>query len=246
MSASKVVLFGLPIDNLTMAETVARIDQMIRSGQPHQHVVVNVDKIVKLQRDPQLRQAILSCDLINADGQPIVWASRLLGKPLKERVTGVDLFSELIALCARQGYRPYLLGARPEVIEQVVRTLTARYPSLQVAGWRHGYWSPPEEAGVVAAIQAVRPDVLFVGMSSPKKELFVQRWKAQLPVAFIMGVGGTFDVVAGRVKRAPRWMQRVGLEWLYRLLQEPGRMWRRYLVEDMAFWGLLWREWRRR
>lgn len=239
-SADRVTLFGVPVDNLTLAETVDRIEEMIRRGPTHQHVVVNVDKIVKLQRDPSLREAILGCDLINADGQPVVWASRLLGKPLKERVTGIDLFDALIDRCAARGFRPYLLGARPEVVDRVAGLLRSR---VQVAGWRNGYWSESEEAAVVAEVRRTRPDILFVAMSSPKKEFFLKRWKDELQVPFVMGVGGTFDVVAGMVKRAPIWMQRCGLEWLYRLGQEPRRMWRRYLVEDMAFFRLLAREW---
>jgi N-acetylglucosaminyldiphosphoundecaprenol N-acetyl-beta-D-mannosaminyltransferase len=240
----KVVLFGVPIDNLTLRETVDRIEEMIRSGRPHQHVVVNVDKIVKLQRDPQLREAVLDCDLISADGQPIIWASRVLGEPLKERVAGIDLFGAVIERCAERGFRPFLLGARQEVVEKAAEVLRVRHARLQLAGWRNGYWGADAEAGVVAEIKRARPHALFVAMSSPKKELFVRKWKAELQVPFVMGVGGTFDVVAGLVGRAPRWMQRCGLEWLYRLIQEPGRMWRRYLVEDMAFFTLLWREWR--
>jgi N-acetylglucosaminyldiphosphoundecaprenol N-acetyl-beta-D-mannosaminyltransferase len=240
----QVVLFGVPIDNLTLAETVDRIDEMVRSGSTHQHVVVNVDKIVKLQRDAKLREAILDCDLINADGQPVVWASRLLGKPLRERVAGIDLFGALIERCAERGFRPFLLGARQEVVEKAVAVLKARHPRLEMAGWRNGYWNAEEEAAVVAQIKQARPDVLFVAMSSPMKEVFLRRWKGELQVPFVMGVGGTFDVTAGMVKRAPSWMQRCGLEWLYRLVQEPQRMWRRYLVEDMAFFALMWREWR--
>lgn len=243
-STGKVVLFGIPIDNLTMVETVARIDSMILSGSTHQHVVVNVDKIVKLQSDPALRAAVLACDLINADGQPIVWASQVLKTPLKERVAGIDLFSELIRHCAEKGYRPYLLGATQPVVEKVTQILAAKYPALKLAGWRNGYWEKNEEEQVVAAIRAANPHVLFVAMGSPKKELFLQRWKKELRVPFVMGVGGTFDVVSGLVSRAPLWMQRCGLEWLYRLIQEPRRMWRRYLVDDMAFFRLVLREWR--
>ena len=219
---------------------------MVRNGTTHQHVVVNVDKIVKLQADPELRKAILSCDLINADGQPIVWASRILQQPLKERVTGVDLFGSLVERCAQRGYRPYFLGARQEVVECVIRVLKARHQNLQVAGWRNGYWNPEEEREVVEDIRRTKPEILFVAMSSPKKELFLATWRQELSVPFVMGVGGTFDVVAGRVKRAPRWMQECGLEWSFRLAQEPRRMWRRYLVEDMAFFHLVWREWRAR
>jgi len=243
-SASKVVLFGVPIDNLTLEETLDRIEDMVRSGTTHQHVVVNVDKIVKLQTDPELRRAILDCDLINADGQPIVWASRILQRPLKQRVTGIDLFEALVSRCAARGFHPYLLGARQEVVERVAGLLKAKNPSLQLAGFRNGYWSPEEERSVVAQVKASNPDVLFVAMSSPKKELFLRKWKNELRVPFVMGVGGTFDVVAGLVKRAPVWMQRCGLEWFYRLSQEPGRLWRRYLVDDMAFLALLFREWR--
>jgi N-acetylglucosaminyldiphosphoundecaprenol N-acetyl-beta-D-mannosaminyltransferase len=238
----KVTLFGVPVDNLTLAETVDRVEEMIRRGPTHQHVVVNVDKIVKLQRDPALREAILGCDLINADGQPIVWASRLLGRALKERVTGIDLFGALIDRCGERGFRPYLLGARQEVVDKVAALLQ---PKVKLAGWRNGYWD--DDAAVVAQIRQAKPDLLFVAMSSPKKELFLKRWKDQLQVPFVMGVGGTFDVVAGLVSRAPKWMQAGGLEWLYRLGQEPRRMWRRYLVEDMPFFWLLIKEvWRLR
>ncbi len=245
-SSKKVILFGVPIDNLTLEETVGRVESMIREGGTHQHVVVNVDKIVKLQRDPELRKAILSCDLINADGQPIVWASRFLQHPLKERVTGVDLFDRLIARCAEKGYRPYLLGARQEIVERVLEVLKQRYPTLKIAGYRNGYWQPAEEAEVVQGIKRAQPEMLFVAMGSPKKEIFLNKWKTELQTPFVMGVGGTFDVVAGLVKRAPGWMQKCGLEWLFRLIQEPRRMWRRYLVEDMAFFGLVLREWRAR
>lgn len=246
LASEPVRLFGLPIANLTMTETVDHIEELIRRGPTHQHVVVNVDKIVKMDKDPALRKAILDCDLINADGQPIVWASRWLGCPLKERVTGIDLFHALIVRCAERGYRPFLLGARDEVVRKVAEILVARHPTLKIAGYRNGYWKPDEEAQVAEQIRAARPDILFVAISSPKKELFVNRWKTTMQVPFVMGVGGTFDVVAGLVKRAPRWMQRCGLEWFYRLCQEPGRMWRRYLVDDLAFFAIVWREWRQR
>jgi N-acetylglucosaminyldiphosphoundecaprenol N-acetyl-beta-D-mannosaminyltransferase len=244
--AGTVTLFGVPIANLTLAETVDRVEELIRDGPTHQHVVVNVDKVVKMQRDPALRAAVLDCDLINADGQPLVWASRLLGRPLKERVTGVDLFQALVAHCAARGYRPFLLGARQEVVEQCAAVLRGRHPDLQLAGLRNGYWTTAEEAAVVEQVRAAQPAILFVAMSSPKKELFLRRWKDRLQVPFVMGVGGSFDVVAGKVRRAPQWVQRCGMEWFYRFAQEPARMWRRYFVEDLAFFPLLWREWRRR
>ncbi|MBV8033901.1 MAG: WecB/TagA/CpsF family glycosyltransferase [Pelomonas sp.] len=235
---------GCNVDNLSMEETLQVIDGFIRSGRPHQHVVVNVDKIVKAQHDEELRRIINDCALINADGMPVVWASRWLGKPLKERVAGVDLFEALMRRSAQTGWRVYLLGARDEVVQGVKDLYERKYPGLTVAGARDGYWQAGEDEAVARQIADARPDILFVAISSPKKEQFLGRYQAMMKVPFAMGVGGTFDVAVGRVRRAPVWMQRSGLEWFYRFLQEPRRMFRRYFIEDMAFAGLLWREWR--
>jgi N-acetylglucosaminyldiphosphoundecaprenol N-acetyl-beta-D-mannosaminyltransferase len=243
----RIEIMGCAVDNLSMEETLQTIEGFIASGTPHQHVVVNVDKLVKARGDAQLRRIINECALINADGMPVVWASRLLGKPLKERVAGVDLFEALMARAAQKGWRVFLLGAREEIVARVRQLYEAKYPGLAIAGHRNGYWSgEAEEAAVVEQIQAARTDILFVAISSPKKEQFLGRWQARMKVPFAMGVGGTFDVAAGHVKRAPRWMQRSGLEWFFRFLQEPRRMFRRYFIEDMAFFGMLAREmWRR-
>jgi N-acetylglucosaminyldiphosphoundecaprenol N-acetyl-beta-D-mannosaminyltransferase len=240
----RIQMMGCSIDSLTMDETLERVEDFIASGQPHQHVVVNVDKLVKAQRDAGLRQIINDCALINADGMPVVWASRLLGRPLPERVAGVDLFDALMQRAAAKGWRVFLLGAREEVVSRVREVYTQRLPGLVIAGHRNGYWKPEQEPEVVALVSAARPDLLFVAISSPKKEQFLGRWQAQMKVPFAMGVGGTFDVAAGLVARAPQWMQRAGLEWFFRFLQEPRRMYRRYFIEDMAFAGMLLREWR--
>jgi N-acetylglucosaminyldiphosphoundecaprenol N-acetyl-beta-D-mannosaminyltransferase len=242
----RIEMMGCWVDNLTMEETLGRIEGFIDSGRPHQHVVVNVDKLVKARNDAELRRIINECALINADGMPVVWASRLLGKPLKERVAGVDLFESLMKRSADKGWRVFLLGAREEIVAQVKALYMAKYPGLTIAGYRNGYWQPEEEVAVVDQIQAARADILFVAISSPKKEQFLGRYQTQMKVPFAMGVGGTFDVAAGKVKRAPVWMQRVGFEWFYRFLQEPRRMFRRYFIEDMAFFGMLAREWLRR
>lgn len=240
----QIRMMGCRIDNLTMEETLQTVEGFIASGSPHQHVVVNVDKLVKAQRDSHLRRIINECALINADGMPVVWASRLLGKPLKERVAGVDLFHALMVRAAERGWRVYLLGATQDVVEEVQRRYAARYPGLVFAGVRNGYWKPEEEPEVVDQIAASRPDLLFVAISSPKKEQFLGSFQARMRVPFAMGVGGSFDVAAGKVRRAPVWMQNAGLEWFFRFLQEPRRMFRRYFVEDMAFFGLLFQEWR--
>jgi N-acetylglucosaminyldiphosphoundecaprenol N-acetyl-beta-D-mannosaminyltransferase len=239
-------MMGCQVDNLSMEETLAKVEEFIRSGQPHQHVVINVDKLVKASRDPELRRIINECALINVDGMPVVWASRLLGKPLKERVAGVDLFEALMRRAGEKGWRVFLLGAREEVVQAVRDTYQRKYPQLALAGCRNGYWSEHEEADVAEQIRASRADLLFVAISSPKKEQFLGRWQGAMQVPFAMGVGGTFDVAIGRVKRAPRWMQKSGLEWFYRFLQEPHRMFHRYFIEDMAFIWLLIKEAARR
>ncbi|WP_320421765.1 WecB/TagA/CpsF family glycosyltransferase [Roseateles agri] len=236
---------GCKIDNLSMEETLQTIEGFIASGEPHQHVVVNVDKLVKAQKDPALRQIINDCALINVDGMPVVWASRLLGKPLKERVAGVDLFESLMRRSAEKGWRVYLLGAKEDIVSRVRDIYANKYPGLVFAGYRNGYWKPDEEGAIVQQIAEAKADLLFVAISSPKKEQFLGAYQATMKIPFAMGVGGTFDVAAGKVKRAPVWMQKVGLEWFYRFLQEPRRMFRRYFIEDMAFFGLLLKEWRK-
>ena len=232
-------ILGCAIDNLSMRQTIDRVGAMIATGQPHQHVVLNADKVVKAARDPELARIIANCDLINADGMPVVWASRLLGQPLPERVTGIDLFFNLLIRAEREGWRVYFLGAREEVVKEVVARASAQHPQLEIAGHRNGYWKADEEQGVVDAVAAARPDILFVAINSPRKEEFLAKYQAAMKVPFAMGVGGTFDVMAGLTKRAPVWMQRNGLEWFYRFLQEPRRMFRRYFIDDMGFFWLL-------
>ena len=237
--AERIDMMGCVVDNLTMEETLERVAGFIADGRPHQHVVVNVDKLVKARDDAQLRGIINDCDLVNADGMPVVWASRLLGVPLKERVAGVDLFESLMERSAREGWRVFLLGARAEVVARVRAVYEARYPGLVVAGHRDGYWTEAEEPDVAEQVRLAQADILCVAITSPKKERFLDRWQTHMRVPFAMGVGGTFDVAAGRIRRAPRFMQALGLEWLVRVVQEPRRMFRRYFIEDVAFFGIL-------
>jgi N-acetylglucosaminyldiphosphoundecaprenol N-acetyl-beta-D-mannosaminyltransferase len=232
-------ILGCAVDNLSMSETLDRVADQIATGKPHQHVAINVDKIVKASRDPELARIIGACDLINVDGMPLVWASRLLGEPLKERVAGVDLFFALLERAALRGWRVYFLGAKADVVAEVVSRAVQRHPALQVAGHRDGYWTAEQETAVVDQIRDSRADLLFVAISSPFKEAFLARHQQAMGIPFAMGVGGTFDVAAGVVKRAPVWMQRSGLEWFFRFLQEPRRMFKRYFVDDMAFFVLL-------
>lgn len=232
-------VLSVVVDNLSMDETVERVAAFVRDGRPHQHVVVNADKIVKAAKDPALAQIIADCDLVNADGMPVLWAARALGQPLKERVTGIDLFFRLLAEAERRRWRVYFLGAKEDIVREVERRAKDQHPSLQIAGVRNGYWSPEDEAGVVQAIADSRCDLLFVAISSPKKEQFLAQHQRAMKVPFAMGVGGSFDVMAGLTQRAPVWMQKSGLEWFYRFLQEPRRMFRRYFIDDMEFFWLL-------
>ena len=239
----RITLMGCSIDNLTMEETLQTVEGFVHSGRPHQHVVVNVDKLVKASRDPELCRIINECALVNVDGMPVVWASRLLGRPLKERVAGCDLFEALMRRAGEKGWRVFLLGAREDVVSKVASTYRHRYPNLVLAGSRNGYWEgEAEDADVARQIRAARPDLLFVAISSPKKEQFLGRWQAEMEIPFAMGVGGTFDVAIGHVRRAPPWMRKSGLEWFYRFLQEPRRMFRRYFIDDMAFIWLFIKE----
>ena len=241
-SPRRARVLGVEIDRLSMDETVRRCDELIQSGGPVQHVVVNAAKIVALRDDARLRSIVEACGLVNADGQPVVWASRLLRDPLPERVAGIDLMFRLLELAEERGYRVYVLGAKQEVLETAVARLADRYPRLTLAGFHHGYFADEESAEICDAVRAARPHILLVAMSSPRKEYWLAEHAGDLGVPFSMGVGGSIDVVAGLTKRAPALMQRTGLEWFYRFLQEPFRLGPRYLRTNGRFAALLARE----
>jgi N-acetylglucosaminyldiphosphoundecaprenol N-acetyl-beta-D-mannosaminyltransferase len=236
------VVCGCTLDALTLEETVATIDSRIADGDQYEHVAINAAKLVRLQHDEVLRDAVEHCELATADGQAVVWAARLLGRPLPERVAGIDLMQALLELAAERRYRVYILGARTEALEEAVRRIRRQTPEVRLVGWQHGYYAPEEEARVVGQIRAASPDILFVALETPAKELFVARNRDRLGVRFVMGVGGSIDVLSGRRRRAPGWMQRAGLEWLFRLLQDPRRLAKRYLVGNTQFALLVLRE----
>jgi N-acetylglucosaminyldiphosphoundecaprenol N-acetyl-beta-D-mannosaminyltransferase len=242
----RVELLGCWINVLDLEQTVQAVDRIVQQGMPVQHCVVNAAKLVRMRDDPKLRQIVLDCPIVNADGQAVVWAARILGAPLPERVAGIDLFLALLEWAAGAGHPVYFLGATAEVLESAVAQALRRTPSLVVAGTQHGYFSADDEDEIVRRIHDSGARLLFVGMPSPRKEYWLAQNLAGLGVPFAMGVGGSLDVLAGKVQRAPRWMQRLGLEWFYRLAQEPRRLWRRYLVGNARFAHLVWREYRRR
>ncbi|MGG3445504.1 glycosyltransferase [Bacillus cereus] len=239
---TRINMMNFNVDNLSMQETLLKIEEIIKERQPTQHVVVNASKAVMIQKDEKLRSIINECPLINADGQSIVWASKFLGKPLAERVAGIDLMEEIIQLSAKKGYSIYFFGAKEEVVKEVVKLYEYKYPTLKVAGYRNGYFKEEDNEKIVSDIKNSNADILFVAFSSPKKEYWLKSFCNEMNVPFQMGVGGSFDVVAGITKRAPRWMQKVGMEWFYRFMQEPKRMWKRYLIGNLKFVSYVVRE----
>ena len=233
--SARIDLFGCPVDALTMAESLARIEEIIEHGEPQQHMAVNANKVVEMDRDAELREIVRSSAIINADGAAVVFASRFLGTPVPERVTGVDLFVALMELAAAKGYRPYLLGARPEVVQAVVDKYSGGENPVDFAGFRDGYFPESEDEAVAREIGNARADMLFVAIPTPRKEKFLGRYRDVMGVPFLMGVGGTFDVVVGKVSRAPELFRENGLEWLWRLIQEPKKMWRRNVYGSTTF-----------
>ena len=237
----RINFLGSPMDSASMQETVACIAERIEKKEFLQHVVVNVAKLVNMQNDSELAESVKACELINIDGMGVVLGARFLGYKIPERVAGVDLFHSLLDMSVEKDFPVFLLGAENEVVAKTVEKVRKLHSGVQVAGFHHGYFWDDEQA-VVEKIKASGARLLFVAITSPKKENFINKWKDQLGVDFVMGVGGTFDVVAGKVKRAPVWMQNYGLEWFYRIMQEPRRMWKRYAVTNSLFALMLIKE----
>lgn len=236
-------MFRIDIDNLTMDETIDVITKSVDNQQPIMQIVVNAGKLVNMQDDKELLESIQNADLVNADGMAVVWAAKLLGKPLKERVSGVDLFVKLVESASKRNESVYLLGASEEVVSKVADKFISLYGESIIGGYRNGYFTEENELSIVNDIVSSKANYLFVAISSPKKEIFLSKYKEQLSsVGFTMGVGGSFDVVSGKVKRAPLWVQNCGMEWFYRFLQEPKRMWKRSFVTNGKFIFLVIKE----
>jgi N-acetylglucosaminyldiphosphoundecaprenol N-acetyl-beta-D-mannosaminyltransferase len=238
-AAARRIVLGIPIDPFTMKQAIGRCTDVLDSGGYLAIGVVNAAKVMAMRQDPRLMKAVCGCHLITADGQSVVWASRLVRAPLPERVAGIDLFEELLAEAERRKDSVYFLGARPEVLASMLDEIGRRFPSLPVAGARDGYFRAGEEAEVAADIRRSGARLLFVGISSPKKEIFLDQWGEATGASVVHGVGGSFDIMAGLTRRAPGWYQRLGLEWLYRVKQEPLRLGRRYLTTNVSFLVLL-------
>jgi N-acetylglucosaminyldiphosphoundecaprenol N-acetyl-beta-D-mannosaminyltransferase len=238
-------MFGVPLARIDMEGALARIDRFIADRSPHMIVTSDTPSIVRARDDAEYQEIVRAADLVTADGRGVVWMARVLGLPMRERVSGVDLVERICRRAVDRHYSAYLLGAMPGVAEEAAQALSARCPGLRIAGTDHGYFSDDEEAGVVRRIAEARPDILFVALGAPRQEKWIRRHIAELQVPVAIGVGGAFDVLAGRVPRAPAWMQRAGLEWLFRLLREPARLPRMWALPRLV-WMSLWEALRKR
>lgn len=235
MPNNRYPILNTYVNAISMEETVTEVERIIKTGKPTQHVVINALKVNLMNENAELQKIVNSCPLINADGASIIWAAKKLGIPLKERVAGIDLFENLVKMAAEKGYKIYLFGAKEEVVQKVKKTFEEQYPSLQIVGVRNGYFSEDDEPEIVKEMAESGADMMFVAFSSPKKEFWVNKYLNNLHIPFVMGVGGSFDVVAGVTARAPKWMQDHSLEWFYRFIQEPRRLWGRYVIGNCKF-----------
>lgn len=244
--ADRSELLGLHFERTPMSAVVAKCLAWCR-GPRASHIVVtaNASHLCMMRRDAELREACQAADLAVADGMSVVWALKMLGRPVHERLAGIDLMTQLLEVGSAAGLGVYFLGARPEVVRAVEQHCHATYPGLRVVGARDGYFTPADYDAIVEEIRARQPHYLFVGMPSPFKETFCQRYRERLQVPVIIGVGGSFDVIAGVISRAPKAVQGIGMEWAWRLMMEPRKLWKRYLTTNSEFIWLVCREWLR-
>ncbi len=239
----KAHILDTNIDNLSKKEVINIIKSSIKNKNQINLTGVNASKIVDMKSDFRFKNCVTNSDVIVADGQAVVWASKILNKPLKERVAGIDLMENVISLAYDNNFKVFFLGAKEEVVKKVVAIYAKKYTKDIIAGYHNGYFSSEQEVNIINKINLSKADILFVAMTSPKQEFFINTYKKKLPkVYYITEVGGSFDVVSGLVKRAPVWMQNLGLEWFFRFLQEPKRMWKRYLVGNSKFIWLVLKE----
>lgn len=224
-----VEIFGVRLHRVTFDEAVRRAAHLVESRVPSMAITANPEMIQQAAHDPELWRVLRSAELVVADGIGVVWASRMLGTPLPERVPGIDLMCRLVEIAAQRKWRAYLLGGKPGIAERAAERLMSMYPGVIIAGTMHGYFAEAQEQSVVEAIKEAAPDLLFVGMGAGRQEKWIARHKRELGVALSMGVGGSFDALVDATKRAPVWMRKANIEWLYRLLREPSR-WRRQLA----------------
>lgn len=234
---SRIKFLNTEVDNLTMDEAIIAIDKLIQRGVPSYVVTPNVDHIVKLEKDEEFKNVYENADLILTDGMPLIWISKLKGNPIKEKVSGSDLFPKVCELASSKGYSIFLLGAAEGVANKAAENLKNKYKGLNIVGTyspSYGFEKKNDEIEkIIKIINECKPDILAVGLGAPKQEKFLYNYREKLNVPVSLAIGASIDFEAGKIERAPRWMQKLGLEWSYRLCKEPKRMFRRYIIEDM-------------
>ena len=243
LNTNRMKFLNTEIDNLTMQESLEIIDELINRKNPSYVVTPNVDHIVKLEEDKEFQDVYENADLILTDGMPLIWISKMKKTPIKEKVSGSDLFPKVCELAAKKGYRLFLLGAAEGVADTAARNLEEKYNGLDVVGTyspSYGFEKNEDEINhIINIVREANPDILAVGLGAPKQEKFIYKYKDELNVPIALAIGASIDFEAGNVNRAPKWMQNIGLEWFYRLCKEPKRMFKRYLVDDLKIIKLL-------
>jgi N-acetylglucosaminyldiphosphoundecaprenol N-acetyl-beta-D-mannosaminyltransferase len=241
--AEKVHVLGIWIDDISEAEAIRKMEQFIDRKDPVYLVTPNVDHIVKMQEDAEFRKSYEESSLVLCDSAPLLWASRFLKTPISHRVCGSNLLPRFSQIAAKKQYALFFLGGKPQSAEKTAEILKRRFPGLPIAG----IYCPPfgfekdktENDKTIRLIREARPDVLFVGLGTPKQEIWINQFHKRIEVPVSVGIGASFEFISGRVKRAPAWVQKMGFEWLWRLMLEPGRLWKRYLWDDLRFFFLV-------
>lgn len=234
-SNRRISLMGVSIDVIDMQQTIHLVEKYILTKTPLHLMGVNADKINEACQNNYMKNIINSCGVINADGASVILACKFLNKPLPERVAGIDLMMRLVERSEEKGYSIYLLGAREDIVKKTVEILKNKFSKLNIVGFRDGYFNESEWGEISEELILKKPDIVFVGITSPKKEYLIEYLQEKENSAVFMGVGGSFDVISGQISRAPLWMQRMGLEWLFRVMQEPRRLFKRYFLGNGAF-----------
>ena len=238
----RVTILNTVIDVLNVKETIDLVEKYVQTKTPLHLMGVNADKINEVNSNDLMKHIVNRCGIINADGASVILASKYLGKPLPERVAGVDLMQSLVALSEKKGYSVYLLGAKQRVVEQTAEVLKNRHPKLNIVGIHNGYFKEPDWPSISEELKEKNPDFVFVGITSPLKEYLIEYLQNQGHTSVFMGVGGSFDVISGNIPRAPLWMQKANLEWLFRVMQEPKRLFKRYFVGNWVFIKAVFKE----
>ncbi|WP_242850132.1 WecB/TagA/CpsF family glycosyltransferase [Clostridium polynesiense] len=244
---TRVRMFDIEIDNLSWEELINTVDQALCDKSKSKYMLtVNVDHIVKMQEDKEFFNIYKEADYITADGVPIIWASKVIKKPIKEKLSGSDIIPVILPMIEEKQYKMFFLGAAEGIAQQAADTIKSQYKNIQIVGTyspSYGFEKNIEEnARIINMIKKAQPDLLLVGVGAPKQEKWIYKYKNDYNVPLSIGIGATFDFIAGNIKRAPKWMQRSGLEWFWRFMQEPKRLFRRYFIEDTQFIKILIKE----